>query len=118
MGKITINDCVLEGDRISIKNNSIEVNGKEITAEIEERPLKVEIHGDIETLDADLIVLVNGDVGFVNCKGSVNCRDVKGNIQAGASVKAGIVKGSVWAGGSVNCERIEGDAMATITEEK
>lgn len=115
MGKITINGGVFEGDKISLKNNSIEVDDRDITAEVEKRPLKVEINSDIEKLYADLLVIVNGDVGSINCK-SANCRDVSGNIQAGASVHAGVVEGSAWAGCSINCKGIEGNAIAAVTD--
>lgn len=98
MGKININGTEINfvnGARIVIKNDRLVIDGKEIT-----------VVNDTATIH------IYGDVGSIDCKGSVNCNNVKGNVKCGGSINCDDVSGDVIAGGSVNADCIGGNVKA------
>lgn len=97
MNKIVINGKEIEcnGNNICIKNNEIYIDG-----------ISVAEANDNST------VYIYGDVGSIECKGSVNCNNVKGNVKASGSVNCDDISGNVNCGGSVNCDAIGGDITA------
>jgi hypothetical protein len=98
MNKITVNGKTIEvsGNNISVINNKIFVDGKEISDEISK--------------NADIYIY--GDVGSIETDKSVNCDNVKGDIHAGGSVNCDDVNGSINCGGSVNCDNVGGSVTA------
>ena len=98
MNRIVVNGKSINcsGNNVSIINNKIFVDGKEIT--------------DEATKNCD--VYIYGDVENIECQGSVNCNDVKGDIKAGGSVNCDDVGGNIICGGSVNCDEIKGSVNA------
>ena len=57
-------------------------------------------------------VYIYGDVEHIECEGSVQCNNVKGNLQAGGSVNCDDVGGNINCGGSCNCDRVNGSVTA------
>ena len=98
MNRIVINGKSINcsGNNVSIINNKVFVDGKEITDET------------INNSD----VCIYGDVESIDCQGSVNCNNVKGNIEAGGSVNCDDVGGNINCGGSVRCDEIKGSVNA------
>jgi hypothetical protein len=83
------------GRSISIQNGRVTVDGKDVTPE--GKSIKVEIHGNVDSLDIDSCdkVQVSGDVGSHEVKaGDVTCRDVSGSVSTMA--------------GDVNCNNVGG----------
>lgn len=115
MGKCMINGVeydIPNGSSITVVNNIVIVDGKILNAE-NPATLKIEIHGNINELSCDKDVVVEGDVGWLTSKGSVQCKNVTaGSVEAGGSVNCGDVDKSVDAGGSVNCGRVGGNVKA------
>ena len=98
MGKININGTEInfaDGARIVVENGRLVIDGKEITA-----------------VNDNATIYVYGDVGSINCKGSVNCNNVKYNVTCGGSINCDDVSGDVTAGGSVNADCIGGNVKA------
>jgi hypothetical protein len=96
----------VQGTNVSVRNNRIYVDGKDITDGAEPFAGIVEIRweGALAALQSDAAVNVDGDVkGDVKAEGSVNCGHVGGDVKAEGSVNCGRVTGKVKAGGSVNC---------------
>ena len=93
MNRIVVNgkDIVCNGNNVSIMNNKVFVNGKEVS--------------DKATKNCD--VYIYGDVEHLECEGSVQCNNVKGNIQAGGSVNCDDVGGNINCGGSCNCDDVK-----------
>lgn len=98
MNKIVVNGKTIEcnGNSISIIDNKIFVDGKEVSTEAVK----------------DCNVYIYGDVQNIKCEGSVNCNNVQGDIQAGGSVNCDDVGGNINCGGSCNCDLITGNVTA------
>ena len=98
MNRIVVNgkDIVCNRSNVSIINNKVFVDGKEVS--------------DKATKNCD--VYIYGDVEHIECKGSVKCNNVKGNIQAGGSVNCDDVGGNINCGGSCNCDDVSGSVTA------
>lgn len=93
---------VPDGSSVSIRNNKVYVNGKEWDNGPVAGVVRVELSGDIKSVDTDASLHVTGDInGPANVGGSVNCGSIMGHVTAGGSVKCGTVGGRVNAGGSV-----------------
>lgn len=101
MGTFNISGRTFRGNNISISNNRIVIDGKDVTDEYDIKPV-----GILE------ITVLEGTIGSLTADGSVSCNDVTGDVSAGGSVKAGDIKGSVNAGGSVKCGSIGGSINA------
>ncbi len=98
MNRIVVNgkDIICNGNNVSIINYKVFVDGKEISDETIKNS-DVHIYGDVENIE---------------CEGSVQCDNVKGNIQAGGSVNCDDVGGSINCGGSCNCDKVNGNVTA------
>lgn len=90
---------VPKGANISIIGGQVYVNGK---------PYQGNELKDCKAVN----IIINGDVGDVDCGGSVTCHDVHGSVDCGGSCTCGNVDGSVDAGGSVTCGDVQGDIDA------
>lgn len=94
----------VSGKSISLKNNSLCVDGKTIQSNINQ-DVHIYLNGDAVSIDAQGSVSVHGNVlGNVDCGGSVKCADVGGKVDCGGSVTCKSVRGNIDAGGSVRCE--------------
>lgn len=102
MNKITINGKTIEvsGSNISVINNKIFVDGKEISDEVSKNA-DIYIYGDVGSIETDKSVNCDNVKGHINAGGSVNCDDVGGNIECGGSVNCDSIAGDVTAGGSI-----------------
>ena len=111
--KITINGKTydnLPSGNISIRNNSIYINGKKFDAsdsnlkENSCQTVNISIYGDCENIECNGSVSVYGNVkGKINCSGNGNVEgDVESNINCGGScLVEGNCKGNINANGSV-----------------
>lgn len=107
---------IIAGRSITIIGNRIIVDGNEVTGEFGG---KVELHileGVVDTIESDGSVNAREVTGNITSGGSVNCDAVKGNVTAGGSVNCDDVGGSVKAGGSVNCDDIGGSVTASVVK--
>lgn len=112
--KITINGKTydnLPSGNISIRNNSIYINGKKFDSsdsdlrENSYQTVNISIYGDCEDIECNGNVSVYGNVkGKINCGGSSNVEgDVENSISCGGSCSVeGNCKGNISAGGSVS----------------
>ena len=94
------------------------VNGKVISVgngNVSIRHNVVMVDGKVVSKDAQGVVelkITKGEPVNVTTTCSVQCGDVKGNIDAGGSVTCENVGGVVDAGGSVRCAKVGGDIDA------
>lgn len=93
---VTINGKTYQGNGVSVVNGVVTIDGKVVDENAK----------DYRVLE------IKGDVGSVQTDLSVNCDNVKGNVNAGGSVICDSVGGNVDAGGSVNCNDVGGDVKA------
>ncbi|MDY7537579.1 hypothetical protein QN372_00300 [Undibacterium sp. RTI2.1] len=98
MNKITINGLNISGARsISINNGRVVVNGKDVTPDSKE--IRIEVHGDIETINADACesISVTGTAGTVKTlSGDVRCGNVSGSVKTmSGDVHCGAISGDV-----------------------
>lgn len=99
---IKIGNRNLFGRNISIRNGTVTVDGQD-----------VHIDGVSGTNTRELTIVVEvGIIETLTVDGSVQCRDVMGDVDAGGSVHCGNVNGSVDAGGSAHCQSVGGDVDA------
>lgn len=98
---------VPRGANISIINGEVFVNGQPY-------------QGDELKGCKAVNIIINGDVGNIDCGGSVTANNVHGDVDCGGSCNCGNVSGSVDAGGSVNCGTVGGnvDAGGSISMSK
>lgn len=99
MGFIRINGKTFDfsnGSNITVINGRIMVNGETIC--LDNKPIQVEVIGDVHTLKTDISVTIKGNVlGSVEAGNSVQCGDVHGDVEAGNSVYAKSIAGDVEA---------------------
>lgn len=98
MDKIVVNGKIItySGNNISIVGNKLFVDGKEIS----DKAMKnCDVH-------------IYGNVGKIECEGSVSCNNVEGDIKAGGSVNCDDVGGNINCGGSCNCDDVAGSVTA------
>lgn len=92
----------VKGNNVSIINNKVYVDGKQVDTGELSGEVVIKFEGDLANLQSDGGVTVNGNVhGDVDAKGSVNCGNVEGDVDAGGSINCGNVKGDADAGGSI-----------------
>lgn len=118
--KITINGKTIsvQGSNVSVVGNRIIVDGNTIVDNAI-GVCKVEVEGDLVSLNSSVSVDVTGNVnGDVEAGSSVRCGNVSKNVEAGSSVQCGDVGGDVDAGSSVKCGNVQGsvDAGSSITK--
>ncbi len=105
---ISINGRTYSGRSISVQNNVVTIDGKQVDEAPKNGILHVSITGDVASIEADGSVTVSGQVqGSVRAGGSVSCGNVGGNVSAGGSVTGGAMGhgGNISAGGSVKMGR-------------
>ena len=89
------------GSNVTINNGEIIINGKRLE-NTDNRPIYVEIYGDVNNLKTNNTATIHGNVlGSVDAGNSVECGDVSGDVNAGNSVYARDIKGKVKAGNSI-----------------
>lgn len=103
MNKITINGKTIEvsGSNITVVNNKIFVDGKEISDEVSKNA-NIYIYGDVNYIETDKSVSCGNVTGNVYAGGSVSCDDIDGSVSCGGSVSCDGIGGSVTAGGSIS----------------
>ena len=78
--------------------------GPEERAKLDGPPYSLEIEGRPER------VAILGDVfGEVECGADLECNDINGNVSAGNDLTGGSIVGNLTVGGDVNCESVRGD---------
>lgn len=95
---ININGRIFSGKSVVVKNSKVFVDGKAV--ETEEKEIKIEVSGNIETLTVDYCdeVKVTGDVSKVKTmSGDVTIGgEVKGNVETmSGDVRCGNIAGKV-----------------------
>lgn len=108
--RITINGETIEvvGNSISIRNGKLYIDGvlfkERKDFEKDYKLISITIEGDVNYMDADCSVTINGNIkGSVDAGGSVTVGgDVDGDIKSGGSTTVkGSHNGRIIAGGSV-----------------
>ena len=105
-GNIKNSSISIEGNNVSIINNKIFVDGKEI--ETEEKVINIIVEGNLDKLEVDCCnsIKVNGvtkDVEVSNGNISIN-GDVKGNVN---NINGNIIAKAI----NGNCKTINGDIL-------
>lgn len=111
---ITINGKTIHcsGSNIVINNGKVIVDGKVVQGDMN-GDIRVEIHGDVESIKCGGSVTVRGNAANIDCGGGCEvCGDVHGNVDAGSHINCGNVAGNVDAGNYVNCGNVSGDVDA------
>lgn len=92
------------GNNVAVIDGNIIVDGKVIDSSITNNT-RIVINGDVGELECDGFVEVYGNTGSIYCGGSCTVsKDVCGSIKAGESVKCRKVSGGICAGGRVQCK--------------
>lgn len=119
MAKITINGntITLSGSGIRIVNGRVIVDGLDATPDAKE--IRIEIHGNVETIEADSCdsINVSGSVHDVLTQtGDVTCGDVLGGVRStSGDIRCADVRGSVESvSGDVHANTIQG-RVRTVT---
>lgn len=105
MTTVKIGGKTLEGRSITI------VVGREIAERDRVGPgetFVVQVEGDLAILNANMSVVMKGDVhGSVHAGGDVTCDAVTGDVKAGGNVACGPIGGNVTAAGAVTGDGVE-----------
>lgn len=112
MAKMTINNRGYVGNSITVINDRVIIDGKEIPAE-DEKVITIQVEGNVDNLNVDACkqVSVNGTVGsLTTVSGDVDCMAVHGNVQTtSGDVECTEVQGSVkTVSGDVSCATVAG----------
>lgn len=96
----------VQGSSITVINDKIIVDGKELDESMDFKNITVIVEGDCHTLEACGDVEIRGNCNFVECSGSCHIEgNVEGDVEASGSVTCGDVGGDIDASGSVRCTR-------------
>ena len=93
---IKVNGVIYSGNNLTIRNNKILIDGKDVT--VDAKQINISIEGNVEKLEVDSCekVSITGDVG--------NVKTLNGDVDI-----SGDVKGSVQTmSGDVDCRNING----------
>lgn len=101
MATFSISGRSFRGQNISITNDRIVIDGKDVTDEYDIKPA-----GILE------IKITEGVVGHLTTDANVSAGDVAGDVDAGGNISCGSVGGDVDAGGNVSCGKVGGDVDA------
>lgn len=110
-----VNYQVPDGASISIRNNTVFVNGKPFTGgDTNDNRFQIEITGVVADVKVDHgDVTVHGNVtGTVDAGGNITCQNVGGDVDAGGNITCKNVEGNADAGGNIHCGDIKGDVDA------
>lgn len=95
---IVIGNKVYSGNNITISNNRIIIDGKEVNTG-DDKTINIEVTGDVQRLEVDSCnkVTVHGNTGLVKTvSGDVECGNVEGGVQTiSGNVDCGDIGGSV-----------------------
>ena len=113
---ISINGKTYSGDNITINNNQVIIDGKNVTPN--ESQITIVVNGNLNTLKVDVVenITVNGECGNVDVvNGDVNCGNVKTGVKTvNGNIEAGYVEGGITTvNGNVKAEVIHGDCTST-----
>lgn len=115
------------GNNITISNGKVIVDGIEIADESNSKKIEVIINGDVGSVEcagnvhvngnsldikAGYNVEVGGDCLDIDCGGNVKIQGKVRDVNCGGNVTCGDVSGSISCGGNVNCGKVEGDIDA------
>ena len=111
MSTIIINGNRYNGDNITVRNNKVIIDGKDMTPDSKE--INITVEGNVEDLDIDYCnnIEINGNVNNLRSgSGDVTCNDVQNGVQTGSGdVDCTNINGYVQTGsGDVNAETITG----------
>jgi hypothetical protein len=102
VSNMMINGRHYSGKSVSVSNGKVIIDGKVVQDDsLPENILKIEVTGDLISLDCDAPVSCEDVKGNVKANGPVNCDDVGGNVNAGGPVNCDSVGGSITASGPV-----------------
>ena len=106
MNKITINGKTIEVEsgNVSIINGTVKVNGISIKTGLS-GSVDIKWEGELASLTTDGSVECQDVKGDVDAGGSVQCRDIGGSVDAGGSVSGHNITGNIDAGGSVSIRK-------------
>ena len=95
----------VQGNNISVINNRVYVDSKEVTDGELSGVVELKFIGDLANLDVDGSLTVKGNIhGNVDVGGSLTCGDIGGDADVGGSVNCKVINGKVDAGGNVNAK--------------
>jgi hypothetical protein len=97
---VTINGKTYKGNNVSMINNKVFIDGKEVTGDdSDSKVINIKIEGNIETLSIDSCdkLDVIGDCGVVNSK--------NGNISISGNVNGDVTNKN----GNISCGNVSGD---------
>lgn len=111
MSVVIINGNRFVGDNITIKNNKVLIDGKDMTPDAKE--INITVEGNVEDLDVDYCntLQVTGNVNTLRSgSGDVTCNDVHNGVQTGSGdVDCNNINGYVQTGsGDVSAQTITG----------
>lgn len=111
MSQIIINNSSFTGRNVTIINNKIIIDGKDVTPDSKE--INISITGNVDNLEVDYAskIEVQGNVDSLRSgSGNVICKGVIGNVQTGSGdVDCENVQGNIQTGsGGVNANSING----------
>ena len=97
---IVIGNKTFTGNNITVSNNQIIIDGKDVTDSLpEQKTYNIEVTGDIQTLNVDACnnLTVKGTVGSIKTlSGDVDCGDVTGSVTTmSGDVECKNISGSV-----------------------
>lgn len=101
MATFNISGRSFRGQNITITNDRIVVDGKDVTDEYDIKPV-----GILE------IKITEGVLGHLTTDANVSAGDIAGDVDAGGNVSCGNVGGDLDAGGNVSCGKVGGDVDA------
>lgn len=97
MSTININGRKFEGNNITIKNNKVYVDGKDMTPE--EKQISIVVEGDVLDINADNceVITIHGEVRSIKTmSGDVKCGNVNGSVSTmSGDVTCGNIAGGV-----------------------
>ena len=110
MGTIKINCLPFPGEKITIIDSTIFIDGEPVDPRVviprnTEIP-QIRITGNVESIKSDLSVAVMGTVGQVEAGGSIICDIIQGSATAGSSITCDGIIGTASAGTSITCDTI------------
>jgi len=115
MSVIVINGVSYTGNSVSISNNKIVINGKEVKDD--SKVINITIDGNVDSLNVDncVKVVVNGFVNDLNTmSGDVECGNVNKNVRSSSGdIECGNVGGDVsTSSGDIKAKGINGNVKS------
>lgn len=115
MNTVIINGNKIEvpdGTSISVVNGDVIIGGNQVGTAINNE-IKIKVEGTLTSLKVDRGSVECDDVhGNVDAGSNVVCKNVGGSVDAGSNVQCGDVGGDIEAGSNVTCGKVSGDIDA------